>query len=49
MKTKLSSDTGTYLVETALILALVVVVAVAILGTIGSRIVNVLTSVANAL
>jgi Flp pilus assembly pilin Flp len=47
--TRLQREEGQSLVEWALILALVAVVAVTILGTIGSRIVTQLTSIANSL
>jgi pilus assembly protein Flp/PilA len=45
----LEREEGQSLVEWALILALVAVVAVTILGTIGTNVVTKLTSIANAL
>ena len=46
---RLEREEGQALVEYALILALVSVVAITILGTLGDNIVTTLTSVANAL
>ena len=49
IKRWLRSEQGSSLIELTLILSLVVIVAVAILGTIGTHIVAALTAVSNAL